>query len=69
MYIGHYKAVRSSTEFYSAVMDSLNFPMQVSHNNEKYLLTEAYVASTPTQIKNIESRAKELGIPFNVSVD
>lgn len=66
MYIGHYKAVRSTTEFYSSVMDSLNFPTQVTYNNEKYLLTETYVASTPTQVKNIQSRAKELGIPFDV---
>jgi|LakMenEpi03Aug12_release.lakeMendotaPanAssembly.Ray.scaffolds.fasta_scaffold1105883_3 hypothetical protein len=68
MYIGHYKSVRSNNEFYSKVNQNLIFPTQVEHKGERYLLFETHIASTPTQIKNIYSRAKELGIPFDVSL-
>ena len=69
MYIGHYKAVNSSREFYSTVRKELDFPTQVRYKNESYLLFVTYIASSPSQEKNINSRAKELNIPNNIPVD
>lgn len=69
MYIGHYKSVNSSTEFFSSVRDDLSFPMQVSLDGSRYLLINTYVASTESQKKNIESRADQLGIRKNIKVD
>jgi hypothetical protein len=69
MYIGHYKAVNSSREFYSTVRKDLDFPIQAKYKGERYLLFSTYIASTPSQKNNITSRAKELNIPNDISVD
>lgn len=69
MYIGHYKAVSSTKEFYSNVRNSLDFPTQVEFKKERYLLVNTYVASTKTQKDNIFKRADELGIPKDVPVN
>jgi len=68
MYIAHYKSVSSTKEFYSKPNANLDFPTQISKDRERYLLTETYIAATPSQIKNINTRAEELGILFDVSV-
>lgn len=68
MYIGHYKSVNSASEFFSEARDTLDFPTQVSYKKERYLLFATHIASTNSQKKNIESRAKQLNIKCNVKI-
>ncbi|MFN9111768.1 MAG: hypothetical protein ACK5XN_17020 [Bacteroidota bacterium] len=68
MYIAHYKSVNSSKEFYAQKREKLDFPTQVQMNNERYMLHSTYIAAAKTMQERIESRAKELGIPFNVEI-
>ncbi len=69
MYIGHYKSVSASREFYSSVREDLNFPTQATLDGERYLLIATYFASTKTQENNINSRAIQLGIKTGIKVD
>lgn len=69
MFIGHYKAVNSSQEFYSNTRDSLDFPTQVEHNSERYFLQYTYSVPSDSMHKRIVDRAKELSIPFDIKVD
>ena len=69
MYIGHYKSVNASREFYSSVREDLNFPAQATLDGERYLLIATYFASTKTQENNINSRAIQLGIKTGIKVD
>jgi hypothetical protein len=69
MYIGHYKAVNSTDEFYSKVRKSLDFPMQVELKGLRYLLHSTYIASSPTQEKNIIDAAKRFNIKSNVEIE
>jgi 16S rRNA U1498 N3-methylase RsmE len=69
MYIGHYKAVNSSQEFYSSIRESLDFPTQVEHNKERYLLQSTYAVPSNSMYKRIVQRATELGIPKDIKVD
>jgi hypothetical protein len=69
MYIGHYKAVNSANEFFSAKRKTLDFPAQVEYKGERYSITTTHMATTKSQEKNIKDRAKALGIPSNIKVD
>lgn len=69
MYIGHYKAVNSSQEFFSSVRNSLDFPTQVEYNGERYLLQTTYSAASKSMQDNVYSRAETLGIPKDINVD
>ena len=69
MYIGHYKSVNASREFYSSVRQDLNFPTQATLDGERYLLIATYFASTETQKNNINNRASQLGIKTDIKVD
>ena len=69
MYIGHYKSVNASKEFYSSVRDQLDFPTQAVLDGERYLLLSTHFASTKTQKYNINNRASQLGIKTDVKVD
>jgi hypothetical protein len=69
MYIGHYKAVNAKDEFYSKVRKSLDFPMQVELNGIRYLLNSTYIASSPSQEKNILEVAKRFNIKSNVEIE
>jgi len=69
MYIGHYKSVNSSEEFYSLVRESLDFPTQAEYNKSRYLLQVTYSVPSKSLEKRIIARAKELGIPTNIKVD
>ena len=69
MYIGHYKAVNSSREFYSEIRDGLDFPMQTQYEGERYLLQSTYTIPSSAVHDRLIRRAEELGIPKNVSVD
>jgi len=69
MYIGHYKSVNASKEYYSSVRDQLDFPTQAVLDGERYLLLSTHFASTKTQKDNINNRASQLGIKTDVKVD
>lgn len=69
MFIGHYKAVKVSSEFYSEQRADLNFPTQVLYNNERYLLNRTIQVSSKTQYKNILDTAKKSNIQFDVKID
>lgn len=68
MYVAHYKSTNSSNEFYSQKRETLDFPTQVVHNKKRYLLTNTYIVATPSQLKNVQTRAKELKIPYDIAV-
>lgn len=69
MYIGHYKSVSSSEEFYSEKRDSLDFPTQVELNSVRYMLVRSIQVSTPSQLKNVLNTAKAYSIPFDIKVE
>jgi hypothetical protein len=69
MYIGHYKSVNSSQEFYSLVRENLDFPTQAEYNKSRYLLQVTYSVPSKSMEERIITRAKELGIPTGVKVD
>ena len=69
MYIGHYKSVASANEFFSSKRKNLDFPTQVEHKGQRYLLHATHIASTKGQEPNIKERAKQLGIPFGIKLD
>lgn len=69
MYIGHYKSVSSSKEFYSFKRKELDFPTQVEYKGERYSIFSTHIVSTKGQEQNIKNRSKELGIPFGVKLD
>lgn len=69
MFVGHYKSVLTSEEFYSKKRESLDFPTQVEFNGQRYLLKATYIASTQIQEDNIIDTAKRYGIKFNVEIE
>lgn len=69
MYVAHYKSVHSASEFFSSKRKTLDFPTQVEHKGDRYLLHATHIVATKTQESNIKSRAKELGISFGVKLD
>lgn len=68
MFIGYYKAVNSSSEFYSEVKDDLNFPTQVEYKGTRYLLNKTIQTSSSLHKKIIET-AKRFDIDYNVKID
>ena len=69
MYVGHYKAVNSSQEFYSSIREKLDFPTQVEYKKERYLLSSTYSVPSTSVYNRITTRATELGIPKDIKVD
>ena len=69
MYIAHYTAIDLSKELYSSVRKTLDFPTQITKNGTVYSLMSTHIADTPNKIKNIYSRASELGIEIDVKID
>lgn len=69
MFIGYYKSVVSSNEFYSEKRDSLDFPMQVELDSERYLLLKSIQISSLSQEKNIINTAKKYGIQYDVRIE
>lgn len=69
MYIGHYKAVNSSREFFSKIREGLDFPTQSQYEGERYLLQSTYTVPSSAVLNRIIKRAEELGIPKDVPVD
>lgn len=68
MYIGYYKAVNSTNEFFSQKRKDLNFPTQIEYKGERYSLYTTHIVSTKLQENNIKIRSKELNIPFGVKI-
>jgi hypothetical protein len=69
MYVGHYKSVSQSKEFFSKKRNTLDFPMQVEFNKERYLLFTTYTISSNSIYKRLVDRAKELNINSDVEID
>lgn len=67
MFIGYYKAVDSSGEFYSEKRKDLNFPTQVEYNGIRFLLNKT-IQISPTTEKNIIATAKRFDIEYNVKI-
>lgn len=68
MFLGYYKAVDSSNEFYSEKRKDLNFPTQVEYKGIRYLLNKTIQVSPGTE-KNIIATAKKFNIDHNVKID
>jgi hypothetical protein len=68
MFIGHYKSVSGSGEFYSSLSESLNLPMQIFHNGENYLLDKTYQIPSQKFMENIIRSAKNFGIDYNIQI-
>jgi hypothetical protein len=68
MFIGHYKSVNTSEEFYSTEREDLNFPTQVEYKSNKYLLTKTIQISSSLK-KNLAESAKRFNIDYDVKVD
>ncbi len=69
MFIGYYKSVGSSREFYSEKRKDLNFPVQVEYNGDRYLLNKTIQISGKTHEKNIIDTAKKYGIDYDIRID
>lgn len=69
MFIGYYKNISSSKEFYSCKKDDLYFPIQVEFNGDRYLLTKTIQVSTKSQEQNLINTAKKYGIEYDVRID
>ena len=68
MFIGHYKSVNTSEEFYSTEKEDLNFPTQVEYKSNKYLLTKTIQISSSLK-KNLTEVAKRFNIDYDVKDD
>jgi len=69
MYIGHYKAVASSNEFYAKGRTTLDYPTQIEFMKEKYSLYTTYILSGPKQEKNLKDRVTSLNIKVDIDID
>ena len=68
MFIGYYKAVDSTKEFYSEKRKDLDFPTQVEYQGLRYLLNKT-IQISPSLEKNIVATAKKFNIQYNVKID
>lgn len=69
MYVGHYKSVASSGEFYSEARETLDFPTQVEFQSERYMLTRTVQVSTPSQRNRFIAMVTGYDIKYDVKVD
>lgn len=69
MFIGYYKGVQSSKEFYSEKKDNLNFPTQVVLDGERCLLVKTIQISSKNQYKMLVDSAKKYNIKYDVKLD
>jgi hypothetical protein len=68
MFIGYYKSVNSSKEFYSKKRPNLNFPIQIEYNSDRYLLNKTIQVFSDSQEKNLIDTAKRYGIEYNIEI-
>jgi hypothetical protein len=69
MFIGYYKSVTSSKEFYSEKRKDLNFPIQVEYKGDRYLLSKTIQVSSNSHENNIINTAKKYGIEYDIRID
>jgi len=68
MFIGHYKSVNSPKEFYSEKRNSLDFPMQVELEGERYLFGASIQISNSKQYKGLKATAQKNNIKYDVKL-
>jgi hypothetical protein len=68
MFIGYYKSVNSSKEFYSKKRSNLNFPIQIEYNSDRYLLNKTIQVFSDSQEKNLIDTARRYGIEYNIEI-
>lgn len=68
MFIGHYKSVSKTEEFYSEKRDDLQFPTQVEYNGSRFLLVRTVQLSTKATEKRFYESVKENSIPYDVKI-
>jgi hypothetical protein len=68
MFIGFYKGVQSSREFYSEERNDLNFPTQVSLDGERYLLNKTIQISSQSQYDRLITSATGFGVRTKVKI-
>lgn len=69
MFIGHYKAVNKTSEFYSEPREDLQFPTQVVYDGNRYLLSRTVQLASKATEKRFYSSLKDSGITSNVKID
>lgn len=69
MFIGYYKNIDLSKEFYSIKSESLNFPMQVVYKGDRYLLGKTIQIASKSHENNIKKTAERYGIEYDVRID
>jgi hypothetical protein len=68
MFIGHYKSVASPKEFYSEKKHTLQFPMQVDLNGEKYLLNNTIQIGSSKQEEGLKKAAEKNSVQHSVKI-
>lgn len=68
MFVGHYKCVSSPKEFYSEKRTTLDFPMQVELDGERYLLNSTVQISNSKQYRGLKQVAEKNGVKYNVKL-
>lgn len=69
MFIGYYKGVKTSMEFYSEKRKDLNFPTQVVFDGERFLLNKTIQVGSKSQYEKIVETAKGYGIKYDIKID
>lgn len=68
MFVGHYKCVSSPKEFYSEKRTTLDFPMQVELDGERYLLNSTVQISNSKQYRGLKQVAEKNGVKYDVKL-
>ena len=68
MFVGNYKCVSSPKEFYSEKRNSLDFPMQVEMEGERYLLNATIQISNSKQYRGLKQTAEKNGVKYDVKI-
>lgn len=68
MFVGHYKCVSSPKEFYSEKRKTLDFPMQVELNGERYLLNASIQISNSKQYRGLKQVAEKNNAKYDVKL-
>jgi len=68
MFVGHYKCVNSPKEFYSEKRNTLDFPMQVELEGERYLLSSSIQISNSKQYRGLKQTAEKNNVKYDVKL-
>lgn len=69
MYVGHYKGVSTSDEFYAEEREALNFPTQVELEGQRYILYRTVYSGTPSQRSSLKETLDKHGIRHGIKID